>query len=159
LKGPEGVFAALCANQSQNYGAYRITQCYLPPDTGKHVPAKKAGTRFIYPIPHRGGTLSWPGFAYWDGLPVSHPDTVLTGPGIGQLATTLITDNRVSGPCHYVKPANMIKIAQALDDCLPQYITRQFQFLPCTLTYHIIKWYDMMYDLHWTTSRQAACLI
>jgi len=26
-----------------------LTQCYLPPDTSEHTPARQAGTRFTYP--------------------------------------------------------------------------------------------------------------
>jgi len=28
---------------------YRLTQCYLPPNTSEYTPASQAGTQFTYP--------------------------------------------------------------------------------------------------------------
>jgi len=67
--------------------SHGITQCYLPPDTGKRA-SPNTGQKGWYSInlPRRDGRLSWPRWlvTYRDGLPAHRwsPIQVVTGPGV-----------------------------------------------------------------------------
>jgi len=69
---------------------YRITQCYLAPNTGKHTRFNPSQTgRYSIYLPWRDGRLSWPRWllTYQDGLPTTdgHPSKYKRGsaqPGI-----------------------------------------------------------------------------